>query len=174
MFPNGVVGDYVQKPTFIALAESARNAAKIMAENDSSSAIITLNGQAVGIMTEWDIITRLVILGKDSGTTPVSEVMSAPLWTVPASTKVKDAVSLMLERGFRRLVIKNQEKVLGVISMNQITGNRREQSIPLPLLELPKGDLCPFCQTDFGSREELVSHVQLNFSKEINKTDSQK
>jgi signal-transduction protein with cAMP-binding, CBS, and nucleotidyltransferase domain len=156
-----LVADYIQKPILVGLGESAKNTTRIMAANGSSCAVVTINEQAVGIVTEWDVLTRLVILGKDASNTPVSEIMSAPIWTVEPSTSVGDAVSLMMGKRFRRLVVVDErKKVFGVISLSEIIGNRRESSILLPLLEPSRGSAtCPFCRQALNSKEEAMEHI---------------
>ena len=159
LYKDKLVGEYVQPAVLVGLNESTKNVARLMAANDSSSAVVTLNDEPVGIVTEWDILTRLVVLGKDASQTPVKEVMSAPLWIVNSSTKVGEAIRLMLSKGLRRLVVRQGYKSVGIISTNVIIGNRRENSIPVSLLESPNSHGCPFCDKVMKSKEEISRHV---------------
>jgi signal-transduction protein with cAMP-binding, CBS, and nucleotidyltransferase domain len=99
------------------------------------------------------------MLGKDSSTTPISEVMSVPLWTVLPSTNVSDAISLMRKKGFRRLVVKDPKRIFGVVTLMQLIGNSREAAILLPFLE-GEEDACPVCGKLFKSREDVREHMQ--------------
>ena len=59
------IGEYIQPPVLVNLTETARTVARIMASKNSSCAIVMLNDQPVGIVTEWDLLTRVVILGRE-------------------------------------------------------------------------------------------------------------
>ncbi len=157
------IGEYIQPPVLVNLTETARTVARIMASKNSSCAIVMLNDQPVGIVTEWDLLTRVVILGRDPSKTPVSEVMSAPLWTIPSYSKIDEAVSLMVEKGFRRLVVKDGERILGLVSLMQLEGNNREASIPLRTLQSAKG-FCPICGKNQPDVEELSKHLRIELA----------
>ncbi len=159
LYKDKLVREYVQPAVLVGLNESTMNVARLMAANDSCSAVVTLNDKPVGIVTEWDILTRLVVLGKDASQTPVKEVMSAPLWIVNSSIKVYEAIRLMLEKGLRRLVVRQGNKSVGIVSSNVIMGNRRENSIPVSLLESPNSHGCPFCGKVMKSKEEISEHI---------------
>lgn len=71
----------------------------------------------LGILTERDLMTRVLARAVDPKTTTVAEVMTAHPTCVPPETKVSDAVLIMLERGFRHLPILGGGKLLGVFSI---------------------------------------------------------
>jgi len=70
-----------------------------------------------GILTERDLMTRVLARAVDPKTTRVAEVMTPNPICVPPETKVSDAVLIMLERGFRHLPILGGGKLLGVFSI---------------------------------------------------------
>jgi signal-transduction protein with cAMP-binding, CBS, and nucleotidyltransferase domain len=139
--------------------QSAKEVASLMADQKSGAAIVTDDGEPVGIVTEWDILARLVARGKDASKTPVKEIMSSPLTFVSPETKVGDALTLMVRNGHRRLVVRNAHKMLGIITMAQVIGNQKESSVPLAMLEPAKGVRCPYCGSILKDREALSSHV---------------
>jgi CBS domain-containing protein len=153
-----LIGEYIYPPVLVNMTDSARTAARLMASSNSSCAVVTLEDQPIGMITEWDLLTRVVILGRDPSKTPVSEVMSAPLWTIPSYSKIDEAVSLMIEKGFRRLVVKDDDKVLGLVSLMHLEGNNREASIPLKSLQSTKGT-CPMCGKNLPAINELSEHL---------------
>jgi len=72
----------------------------------------------LGILTERDLMTRVVARALDTKQTPVSEVMTAHPVCVTPETKVSHAVLIMLERGFRHLpIVDAGHKVLSVFSI---------------------------------------------------------
>lgn len=73
----------------------------------------------VGILTERDLMTRVLAKGVDTRTTPVRAVMTPSPICVEPETKVVDALVLMIERGFRHLPITTaaDQQILGVFSV---------------------------------------------------------
>lgn len=72
----------------------------------------------LGIVTERDMMTRVVAKALDPVTTLVSSVMTADPDSVTPETRVADAVLIMIERGFRHLpVVASNGKLLGVFSV---------------------------------------------------------
>ena len=85
--------------------------------NCGSVLIIDSSNTLMGIVTERDLMTRVMAKALDPAKTPCSTVMTRGPRTVPPETKVADAVLLMIERGFRNLpVITAEGKILGVFS----------------------------------------------------------
>ena len=71
----------------------------------------------LGIVTERDLMTRVLAKALDPQKTHLAEVMTPNPLCVPPETKVADAVLIMLERGFRHLpVVGAGSKILGVFS----------------------------------------------------------
>jgi CBS domain-containing protein len=98
---------------------SAYTAACIMTRaNCGSVLVIDASGTLQGIVTERDVMTRLVAKALDPASTTVQQLMTrSPICVVP-ETKVADAVLLMIERGFRHLpVVTSANKILGVFSV---------------------------------------------------------
>ena len=71
----------------------------------------------LGILTERDLMTRVLARGLDPEHTTTREVMTPNPICVPPETPVSDAVVLMLERGFRHLPLVAGKKILGVFSV---------------------------------------------------------
>jgi CBS domain-containing protein len=88
----------------------------------------------LGILTERDLMTRVVARALDPKATLVTEVMTAHPMCVPPETKVSDAVLIMLERGFRHLpIVAPGGKILSVFSIRDALP--REISTALSLSE---------------------------------------
>jgi CBS domain-containing protein len=85
--------------------------------NCGSVLIIDSGGTLLGIVTERDLMTRVLAKSANPQTTTVADIMTRNPQCVPPETKVTDAVLMMIERGFRHLPIVNQaNKILGVFS----------------------------------------------------------
>lgn len=83
--------------------------------------LVIENDQLRGIISERDIIYRLVSCKCDPMTTKVSEIMSSDLVTVPPTMKVHEAMRLVTDRRFRHLPVVENGKLLGLISIGDLT-----------------------------------------------------
>jgi CBS domain-containing protein len=98
---------------------SVREAAGVMTRaNCGSVLIMEPPATLLGIVTERDLMTRVVAKGADPERTTVREIMTPNPMCVPPETLVSDAVVIMLERGFRHLpIVAPGAKILGVFSV---------------------------------------------------------
>ena len=101
-------------PLVCSPGEPIREAAKRMTA-DRASAILVRSGGSLGIVTDYDLRSRVVAAGV-SPDTPVSAIMSAPAYTVGAGSLVGDVLLDMLERGVHHVpVLSAAGEVLGVV-----------------------------------------------------------
>ena len=97
---------------------SVRDAACIMTRaNCGSVLVMEPPDKLLGILTERDLMTRVLAKGLDPEHTTAREVMTPNPICVPPETLVSDAVVLMLERGFRHLPLVSGTRILGVFSV---------------------------------------------------------
>jgi len=114
------VKDIATKSIFsIDARKTVLEAAKLMSAYGRGSLIVNEGTSAHGIITEKDLIRR--VLAKNLPyTTRVEEVMSKPLITVEADMDIKDAARLMLIKKIRRLPIEENGELIGTINSNDI------------------------------------------------------
>lgn len=98
---------------------SVYTAASVMTRANCGSVLVVDVGNAlVGIVTERDLMTRVLARSLDPGVTKVSEIMTRSPYCVTPETRVADAVLIMIERGFRDLpVVTEAKKILGVFTL---------------------------------------------------------
>lgn len=97
---------------------SARDAACVMTRANCGSVLIMEPPDLLlGILTERDLMTRVLAKGLDPERTTAREVMTPNPICVSPETLVSDAVVLMIERGFRHLPLVAGTKILGVFSV---------------------------------------------------------
>lgn len=91
----------------------------MMRTNSSSVLVIDTNKTMLGIVTERDMINRVLAKTVDPSRTTVAEVMTRSPHCVNPETKVTDAVLMMIERGFRHLPVVSTDghKILGVFCL---------------------------------------------------------
>lgn len=99
---------------------NVRDAALLMTDKRIGSILITERGQPVGIVTERDILARVVALCRDVCVTKMREIMSTPLITVPKNTGILEAMRKMREHGISRLVIMEGNSLIGIVSERDI------------------------------------------------------
>jgi CBS domain-containing protein len=99
---------------------SAKKAAEIMAQEGVSAIIATAEGKAKGILTERDILKRIVAEGKNSRKTRVKEIMSSPLVTIGPNTNLEEAAHLMFEKKMKNLPVIHENRLIGLISLQDI------------------------------------------------------
>lgn len=108
---------------------SIGQAAGVMRQHQISSVLV--EGEPLGILTDRDLRNRVLAEGKGPQT-PVSEVMSAPLKSLPASTPLFEALSYMVAQGIHHLPLEQDGKIIGVVSDTVFL--RQQSRSPLYLL----------------------------------------
>lgn len=100
---------------------SIYEAASVMTRaNCGSVLVIDSANQLLGILTERDLMTRVLAKALDPVATQVSAVMTPHPRCVPPEMRVSDAVLIMIERGFRHLpVVAENGKIMGVFSVRE-------------------------------------------------------
>jgi CBS domain-containing protein len=109
-----------------APAESVRTGASRMAQH-SVGTLVILDGeaplQAVGIVTDRDIVTRCVAADLDPDRTTLSMIMTHPVRTVDANTSIEEGVREMARGITRRLVVTDGEnRPIGILSLDDVLG----------------------------------------------------
>ena len=80
---------------YLPEASTVVEAARAMQKNGIAAAIVTKNGKPVGIVTERDILYKVVAGGKDPRKAQVSEIMSSPIQTIEDGSKAGEALAKM-------------------------------------------------------------------------------
>lgn len=99
---------------------SLKAAAERMKKDGVGSLLVEDRKQIVGIVTETDIVQKLVAAGLPAEETSVESVMSFPLITVEGDMPVKDAARMMVENGIRHLAVEDNGVVSGMVSMRDL------------------------------------------------------
>ena len=99
---------------------SVKKAAEIMAQTDVSAIIVSSEGNANGIVTERDILKRIVAEGKDSEKTKIGDIMSHPLVTIRPGTDLEEAARLMYEKKIKNLPVSYENRLVGLINLQDI------------------------------------------------------
>jgi CBS domain-containing protein len=91
-----------------------------MAEQHVGALLVMEKDQLVGIISERDYARKVVLLGRSSTTTPVRDIMSAPVTTIAPEGTVEDAMRLMTGHRIRHLPVVRGGAVVGVVSIGDL------------------------------------------------------
>ncbi|WP_373062180.1 CBS domain-containing protein [Gemmatimonas sp.] len=86
-----------------------------------AGALLVMDGDRLaGVFSERDYTRKITLQGRNSKETLVSEIMTADVFTVSASTRTRDCMALMSAKKIRHLPVLAGDKVLGMISIRDI------------------------------------------------------
>ena len=114
--------DYILLP----LDTSALDGAKIMKEKKHGFAIVVRDGKPCGMVTEWDYLSKIVADDKSAGSVLLKEIMSENLVSVQGNQGIDAVSKLMAEKGIRRVLVMDKDKLLGVITSKTILARLEE------------------------------------------------
>lgn len=116
------VSSYVSKQ-FVMVDEnvSVANAVKLTQPKNIETIIVTSNGKPVGIVTDSDILEKVVIKGDDSDLVFLKSIMTSPILTLHSTSSLKQAIELMRIRKIKRVPIvdshnKSAQKIIGIVT----------------------------------------------------------
>lgn len=101
----------------IGSEKNVREAAEEMTRKKIGSLLILHEGAYIGIITEVDIIRKVVANGIDPAAISVNRVMTSPLITIEADRPVVDANDLMEQRKIRHLAVTRNGAIVGLVSV---------------------------------------------------------
>lgn len=104
----------------VRLGSSVVSAAKIMSDKSISCIIVSDNGDLSGIITETDLLKKAVAEGYDFRKMTVEQIMSTPVRSLPRNLSVLDASRIMEAENIRRLVILEDERLVGILTQTDI------------------------------------------------------
>lgn len=116
-------------PATVRPDESLAEAARTMRETDAGDVLVVDDGELVGILTDRDIVIRIVAEDRDTSAAKVREACSADLETVTPDTLIDDAAELMRLRAVRRLPVVEGTEPVGILSLGDLAINRDEESV---------------------------------------------
>jgi len=143
----------------------------------------------IGIVTERDILYRVIAENKGPFKVTIGEIMSSPIVAVDEGVSVKEAISLMRRNHIRRLLVTGEKEntddgisrrdekstpniktisPVGAVTLMSIVGNMPEESLELAEIESPNPGntveqvimiVCPYCQSKFDNKADLSKHI---------------
>ena len=117
MAPRMTVGQVVKRKAVIVKPnDSVHKVARILSKNKVGSAVVVENDEIVGIITDRDILDKVVAKGRDPKSVKVKEVMTQNPVTIEDDYDIGDAIDKMMDRGIRRLLVTRLGKPIGFVT----------------------------------------------------------
>lgn len=98
---------------------SLQDAAQNMKKSKIGCVVVTEETKPVGIVTERDFVTKVAAEGRPLFT-EISEVMTSPLITIDPEETIWEASEMMKEKGIHKLPVKENEKIIGIVTTTDI------------------------------------------------------
>ena len=136
-----IVRDIMQKNVITIESEKkALDAAMILKEKQISFLVVIDKIKPIGIVSERDIVRKIVADNKEALSTPLELIMSKNFKWVEPNSSIEEAVQKMLNNNIRRLVVLDNEKLVGVITQTDLTEFLRSKILINATIEKIKAD----------------------------------
>lgn len=152
-----LVKDVMSKPVLsIDLNKSAKNAGEILRRTRKDSLIVTKNGKPIGIVTDTDLIKKVVAKNLIPARVKVKNIMSKPLVVISKENNILEATRKMKRSNIKRLAVVDSRRLVGIISLSDIARNSPEvidllefklqtKEIPTTIREKSTSGICDNC-----------------------------
>ena len=115
------VKSIMRSPPITALpTESVLSIAKKMVSNDIGVVVILVNESIAGIITERDLVERVIKLQKDPAKTRAQDIMTTAVKSIEIDQLVADALRIIRYDRIRRLVVTRKGKLVGIVSERRL------------------------------------------------------
>ncbi len=139
--------------------DNVQYVAELMKDKKVGSVLIKDKNEYVGIITERDILYKVVAEGKNPKEVKAKEIMSSPLITIDKGSDLEEAKKIFREKGIRRLPVRDGKEIVGIISLRSLVGDLRISEETTEEVEEIKGFICAFCGSLFKDEKELSKHI---------------
>ncbi|PIQ96646.1 MAG: signal transduction protein [Nitrospinae bacterium CG11_big_fil_rev_8_21_14_0_20_56_8] len=115
------IHNYMSSPIISIDREStAQEAVQLMNAHNIGAILIKSLDTYVGIVTDTDMARKVIGGGLNPETTPVAKIMTSPLKTMDCYMPMEEANEVMRKSGIRHLVITEEEKIVGMLSVKDL------------------------------------------------------
>ena len=108
------------KPLTVSPSETVSSLMFKMINENIGSAIVVDKGRPVGIITEKNVLERVIMIGKDAYKTKAKDVMSKPLISIDADRPIKEALEIMRKNKIRRLAVIKNDSLIGLVTERRL------------------------------------------------------
>jgi len=99
---------------------SVKKAVDLMNKNEIGCLIVTRNAKAIGIVTERDMLSRVLGMSRNPEKTKISEIMTSPLVVADPGIDLEEAARLMFKMKVKKLPVVSEGNLLGLVTLTDI------------------------------------------------------
>ncbi|MEK6255905.1 MAG: CBS domain-containing protein [Chloroflexota bacterium] len=96
------------------------DALKLMADKDVGALLVLEHNNVIGLLSERDYARKVVLMGKTSMTTPVSEIMTRRVVFISPDQSIEECMALMTAKRIRHLPVLENEELIGIITIGDV------------------------------------------------------
>jgi CBS domain-containing protein len=117
--------DVMKSPVLIIRSnETVQRAASYMSQKEIGCLVVMADHKVVGIVTERDLINRVIVDNRNPMNTLVKDIMSEPPVVAKPDTRVEDAVAVMFKNKIKKLIVVedygNERRLVGIVTLTDI------------------------------------------------------
>lgn len=107
--------------------DTVRDAAKIMNQyRIGSLVVVSGTGEVVGILTERDILTNVVAVGKVADEVKISEIMTPNIITITPDKTLEEAANIMTENKIKKLPVVHEGRLIGIVTATDLMAYEKD------------------------------------------------
>lgn len=115
-------------PVSLSASSPVTDAARYMKDRDIGDVIVLDDGDIYGVLTDRDIVVRVLATGQDPSSTKIAEVCTRQITSVSPDEDVDKTVELMREKAVRRIPVVEGGKAVGMVSIGDLALERDPKS----------------------------------------------
>jgi CBS domain-containing protein len=118
-----------ERPASVSSSDRIAEAARAMRDGDIGDVLVVDDGQVIGIVTDRDIVVRVLAQDRDPSRTTVGEICSRDILTLAPDDAVETAIATMREHAVRRLPVVEDGQPVGIVSLGDLALERDPRSV---------------------------------------------
>jgi CBS domain-containing protein len=100
--------------------EHVSKIAELMANHNIGSVVITRDMEPVGIVTEKDLVRKIICANRNAAEVVAQEIMTSPLITISSGRTIDEALKIMQDNAVRRLIVLKGERIVGLLTERRL------------------------------------------------------
>lgn len=117
------VKEIMKNVTKLSFNTTIAEAAGVMDQKAIGSILVEEKNKVIGMVTERDILRKVVAKRLNTDRLTIKEIMNAPLITIDAETNIMDASNIIATKNIRRLILTEKDEIVGIVTASDIAKN---------------------------------------------------
>jgi len=156
----------VQNVKTADIDETALKATEIMNKHEIGCIVVVNKEKPVGIVTERDLLKRVLFARKDPGKIRLNGIMSKPPVSICPNITIRKAAQVMIKQRIKKLIVMKNERLMGILSLTDVAAALRKNkaTISLSLKDAPRNFKKAFEMYDVDPDERRCPQIVLGGS----------